>query len=64
MMKAKAMMKVLDELLLPTGLSVPKLTNINITTIISMLVSRFLVTLLIIPAMRIITITIQLTLPR
>jgi hypothetical protein len=49
MMKAKAMMKVLDELLLPTGLSVPKLTNINITTIITM---------------RIITITIQLTLPR
>ena len=63
MMKERAMMKVPDELLPQTGTSVPKLTNINITTIISMLAFRFLGTLLIIIVTRITTIIIHLTLP-
>ena len=63
MMKERAMMKVPDELLPQTGISVPKLTNINITTTISMLAFRFLGTLLIIIVTRIITIIIHLTLP-
>ena len=63
MMKERAMMKVPDELLPQIGTSVPKLTNINITTIISMLAFRFLGTLLIIIVTRITTIIIHLTLP-
>ena len=63
MMKERAMMKVPDELLPQTGTSVLKPTNINITTIISMLAFRFLGTLLIIIVTRITTIIIHLTLP-